>query len=143
MQINPKICLHPEKAFNIMRSTFRETLRIFECMLQAGIAQLVRAQPCQGWGREFESRFPLHLRLPIVALLSPCLGIQHINSFIISRFLTVTQLYAVCSLLGSACFPAPSLHCYRMVCFSFWRLLMVGVLDTVDQRNKTCRTKPP
>ena len=26
---------------------------------QAGIAQLGRARPCQGRGREFESRFPL------------------------------------------------------------------------------------
>ena len=27
--------------------------------LYAGIAQLARASPCQGEGREFESRFPL------------------------------------------------------------------------------------
>lgn len=25
----------------------------------AAVAQLVRAQPCQGWGREFESHLPL------------------------------------------------------------------------------------
>ena len=27
-----------------------------------GNSSVGRAQPCQGWGREFESRFPLHLR---------------------------------------------------------------------------------
>ena len=27
---------------------------------QCGNSSVGRAQPCQGWGREFESRFPLH-----------------------------------------------------------------------------------
>ncbi len=27
---------------------------------QSGNSSVGRAQPCQGWGREFESRFPLH-----------------------------------------------------------------------------------
>ena len=26
-----------------------------------GNSSVGRAQPCQGWGREFESRFPLHI----------------------------------------------------------------------------------
>ena len=30
---------------------------IFKC----GNSSVGRAQPCQGWGREFESRFPLHV----------------------------------------------------------------------------------
>jgi hypothetical protein len=34
-------------------SSFRETV------LQCGNSSVGRAQPCQGWGREFESRFPL------------------------------------------------------------------------------------
>ncbi len=28
---------------------------------QSGNSSVGRAQPCQGWGREFESRFPLQL----------------------------------------------------------------------------------
>ena len=31
---------------------------------QCGNSSVGRAQPCQGWGREFESRFPLHHRIP-------------------------------------------------------------------------------
>ena len=30
--------------------------------LQCGNSSVGRAQPCQGWGREFESRFPLNAR---------------------------------------------------------------------------------
>jgi hypothetical protein len=29
-----------------------------------GHSSVGRAQPCQGWGREFESRCPLHCNLP-------------------------------------------------------------------------------
>ena len=29
---------------------------------QCGNSSVGRAQPCQGWGREFESRFPLKMR---------------------------------------------------------------------------------
>ena len=28
---------------------------------QRGNSSVGRAQPCQGWGREFESRFPLQI----------------------------------------------------------------------------------
>ena len=40
--------------------------------VKCGNSSVGRAQPCQGWGREFESRFPLHiykLYLYMVALL--------------------------------------------------------------------------
>ena len=30
----------------------------------SGNSSVGRAQPCQGWGREFESRFPLQLLSP-------------------------------------------------------------------------------
>ena len=30
------------------------------CCYRCGNSSVGRAQPCQGWGREFESRFPLH-----------------------------------------------------------------------------------
>ncbi len=30
-------------------------------MLISGNSSVGRAQPCQGWGREFESRFPLQI----------------------------------------------------------------------------------
>ena len=30
--------------------------------LNCGNSSAGRAQPCQGWGREFESRFPLQIR---------------------------------------------------------------------------------
>ncbi len=32
-----------------------------EVLKQCGNSSVGRAQPCQGWGREFESRFPLHV----------------------------------------------------------------------------------
>ncbi len=32
--------------------------------LNCGNSSAGRAQPCQGWGREFESRFPLQFLLP-------------------------------------------------------------------------------
>ena len=31
----------------------------------SGSSSVGRAQPCQGWGREFESRFPLKTRLKV------------------------------------------------------------------------------
>ena len=31
-------------------------------MFLCGNSSVGRVQPCQGWGREFESRFPLHLK---------------------------------------------------------------------------------
>ena len=34
-----------------------------EGTLQSGNSSVGRAQPCQGWGREFESRFPLQILL--------------------------------------------------------------------------------
>ena len=33
---------------------------IYLCNPICGNSSVGRAQPCQGWGREFESRFPLH-----------------------------------------------------------------------------------
>ena len=35
---------------------------IHQEIINAELAQLARAQPCQGWGRGFESRTPLHFR---------------------------------------------------------------------------------
>ncbi len=32
----------------------------FKLLFYCGNSSVGRAQPCQGWGREFESRFPLH-----------------------------------------------------------------------------------
>ena len=37
---------------------FRENTYL--CNRNRGNSSVGRAQPCQGWGREFESRFPLH-----------------------------------------------------------------------------------
>ena len=34
------------------------------CTLLSGNSSVGRAQPCQGWGREFESRFPLQVTNP-------------------------------------------------------------------------------
>ena len=34
------------------------------CTLLSGNSSVGRAQPCQGWGREFESRFPLQVSNP-------------------------------------------------------------------------------
>ena len=31
-------------------------------LLSCGNSSVGRAQPCQGWGREFESRLPLYVR---------------------------------------------------------------------------------
>ncbi len=33
-----------------------------------GNSSVGRAQPCQGWGREFESRFPLEIPMKIVGI---------------------------------------------------------------------------
>ena len=33
------------------------------CTRKRGNSSVGRAQPCQGWGREFESRFPLQWML--------------------------------------------------------------------------------
>ena len=33
------------------------------CALLSGNSSVGRAQPCQGWGREFESRFPLQNKM--------------------------------------------------------------------------------
>ena len=33
---------------------------IFAADFPSGSSSVGRAQPCQGWGREFESRFPLN-----------------------------------------------------------------------------------
>ena len=38
-------------------------LHLERCLLEvkSGNSSVGRAQPCQGWGREFESRFPLFI----------------------------------------------------------------------------------
>ena len=38
-------------------------------LLQCGNSSVGRAQPCQGWGREFESRFPLTRQSEMTAFL--------------------------------------------------------------------------
>ena len=48
-----KIGIAFEKYFCKMRTTSNEV------PLLSGNSSVGRAQPCQGWGREFESRFPL------------------------------------------------------------------------------------
>ena len=40
------------------------------CKLFCGNSSVGRAQPCQGWGREFESRFPLQISVQMQALFS-------------------------------------------------------------------------
>ena len=45
-----------------------------EVPLLSGNSSVGRAQPCQGWGREFESRFPLHTQAS-AASASPVLGL--------------------------------------------------------------------
>ena len=45
------------------------------CTLLSGNSSVGRAQPCQGWGREFESRFPLQIAcknpVPKAGVFSP------------------------------------------------------------------------
>ena len=42
-------------------STFAAHLEKCLGKTSCGNSSVGRAQPCQGWGREFESRFPLHI----------------------------------------------------------------------------------
>ena len=49
---------------------------IFKC----GNSSVGRAQPCQGWGREFESRFPLIIEV-IMNFVHSHLFFAHINRF--------------------------------------------------------------
>ena len=44
-----------EKNVVILHSHLEKCL----CEVKSGNSSVGRAQPCQGWGREFESRFPL------------------------------------------------------------------------------------
>ena len=44
---------------------------IFAADFPSGSSSVGRAQPCQGWGREFESRFPLKCR-DDVRIVSTC-----------------------------------------------------------------------
>gem|GEM_PF-4017806 len=37
-------------------------ISLYLCLHKRGNSSVGRAQPCQGWGREFESRFPLRNR---------------------------------------------------------------------------------
>ena len=39
--------------------TRNQPIMLCECNTYCGNSSVGRAQPCQGWGREFESRFPL------------------------------------------------------------------------------------
>ena len=38
---------------------------MYNTLLFCGNSSVGRAQPCQGWGREFESRFPLQVKVLI------------------------------------------------------------------------------
>ena len=53
-----KICLSLQ---SILRNMFQEMAEVLsrKCRKLCGNSSVGRAQPCQGWGREFESRFPL------------------------------------------------------------------------------------
>ena len=44
---------------------------VFRSIL-CGNSSVGRASPCQGGGREFESRFPLHIMIAILALVKQC-----------------------------------------------------------------------
>ena len=52
--------MHSKNIFSI----FALAIRNDGCNVQnkCGNSSVGRAQPCQGWGREFESRFPLKMR---------------------------------------------------------------------------------
>ncbi len=47
-----------------------------------GNSSVGRAQPCQGWGREFESRFPLQIQKALIERLGLFLLLILINIFI-------------------------------------------------------------
>ena len=69
-----------------------------------GNSSVGRAQPCQGWGREFESRFPLQFRFGCE--IKPCQGWGRL--FITrceSRFPLQIRLYAHQSIKTQSCVP--------------------------------------
>ena len=55
-----KVCLNPNKLLYLHSRKGLVRLRTKPC--NCGNSSVGRAQPCQGWGREFESRFPLKNR---------------------------------------------------------------------------------
>ena len=58
--------------------------------LQSGNSSAGRAQPCQGWGREFESRFPLQIQKnPVIEPGFLCLVFSFRISFYLLPFLPV------------------------------------------------------
>ena len=63
-----KICLSLQ---SILRNMFQEMAEVLsrKCRKLCGNSSVGRAQPCQGWGREFESRFPLQAGQHIAGLL--------------------------------------------------------------------------
>ena len=78
---------------------------------KCGNSSVGRAQPCQGWGREFESRFPLSLVILVycgnssVGRAQPCQGwgrefesrfpLVESQLLLISLFLFVVVIYRV------------------------------------------------
>ena len=44
---------------------------------KCGNSSVGRAQPCQGWGREFESRFPLFFFAQMAELVDACVSGAH------------------------------------------------------------------
>ena len=51
--------MHRKNICSIFALAIRKMVAFPERNLQCGNSSVGRAQPCQGWGREFESRFPL------------------------------------------------------------------------------------
>ncbi len=57
--------------------------------MQRGNSSVGRAQPCQGWGREFEPRFPLQTNGVLAKRL--CTGLQ----IHVARFDSGTRLHTL------------------------------------------------
>ena len=58
---NQPYCLDKTHSISIIHPLLLQQHKLVNCILLR--EQLSgRAQPCQGWGREFEPRFPLHLQ---------------------------------------------------------------------------------
>ncbi len=55
---------------------------MYNTPLFCGNSSVGRAQPCQGWGREFESRFPLQIKVLIHLRQSDEIPNHHLNRFL-------------------------------------------------------------
>ncbi len=55
---------------------------MYNTLLFCGNSSVGRAQPCQGWGREFESRFPLQIKALIDLRQSDEIPKHHLNRFL-------------------------------------------------------------